>query len=62
MKLYVCQKIFLTPGVFMMYLGFAVVIWTLLMILRELKRIERKTYHHDDRPKSERFWGNGIKK
>lgn len=44
--------------IIMMGMGIA----SLWMVLRELKKIERKTYHHDDRPKSERYWGNGIKK
>ena len=56
------SKNIFNKGVFMIHVGLIVVIWALLMILRELKRIERKTYYHDDRPKSERFWGNGIKK
>ena len=31
-------------------------------ILKELRKIERKLTHPDERSKSERFWGNGIKK
>lgn len=42
-----------------------VLVFSLLMlwrILKVLRKIEGKTIHHEERSKSERFWGNGIKR
>lgn len=68
MMRYVCQKLFLTNGEFMfledilMISLTIVLIGALLMVLLELKKLQKKIYHHDDRPKTARFWGHGKKK
>lgn len=37
-------------------------VWMLFMMMRDLKKIERKIEHPDERPKHERFWGNRANK
>jgi len=34
----------------------------LMLILRELKKIERKTEHPDEKPSYKKYWGHGKKK
>lgn len=46
---------------FMILLMF-LVIAKLGFILNLLWKIERKTDDHNDRPKNQRFWGNGKKR
>lgn len=41
---------------------FAMMAISLMLIWREVRKIERKIEHPDHKPKAMKYWGNGKKK
>lgn len=63
-----CQKIFLTRVRFMWLIDyyivgvFAMMTIALMLIWKEIRKIERKIENHEEKPSYKKYWGHGKKK